>query len=695
MATLSQSIRLNDGFTPVIKNMYQAIAMTLQGFERMQEATSNSINVSEFEHARNALNNVGAEIRQAEEQQKRFNNQIKQTNGSANNLLGTVKKVVSAYAVLESGKRFIESADQYASAQAKLNLINDGLQTTDELNQEIFDSAGRARGNYIDMLGVVGKLGITASDAFSNNEEIIAFSELMTKSFKVAGASAQEQSAAMYQLTQAMASGRLQGDEFRSILENAPTLAQAIAKEMGVSLGVLKEMSSEGLITSDVIKSALFNSAETINEQFEQMPIKFSEITTRIKDSLFANLQPAFQRFSNFLNSESGERFFVGLGNAIIIAVGFATTFMDVLVWIASVFTNHWSLIAPILFAILTPFLLLKGAALAYNTVLAIQNGLQAISAFRASVSAARQEILAGATIAQAAATTTATGAQIGFNAALMASPLTWALLIIVAIVGVIWLLIKVLNHFGISTDQIVGAVVGYFYALWATIQNMVIYFYNVFGAFTNFFKNVFKDPVGAVKMLFLDLSSNVINFIFKIAEALENVINKIPGFEINITSALEQTLSAIDSAKKTIAAENGVTSFEPVEFKNVSEAYGNGFEVGSDAWNSFSDKFNKNGYMDELFPKENPDIDLDSIAYIDEIGSINDTVDVSSEDLKTMRELAAVKSIQNFVTLTPSVQVQTGDIKNDVDVDDIVAKITESLETEIGASTKEVYDLG
>lgn len=218
---------------------------------------------------------------------------------------------------IASGVALIKQSDSYASIQARLKLINDGQQTVAQFNQKIFKTANAVRTSYQDVADIVGKLGITAGDAFKNNDEILKFSELMSKSFKIGGASAEEQSAAMYQLTQAMASGKLQGDEFRSISENAPLLAKAIAGEMGVSMGKLKEMSSEGKITSDVIKSALFNSTETINKQFSEMPMTFSEAIEKIKNLLTEKLQPTFSKISKWLNSKSGETAISKIGDGI------------------------------------------------------------------------------------------------------------------------------------------------------------------------------------------------------------------------------------------------------------------------------------------------------------------------------------------------------------------------------------------
>jgi tape measure domain-containing protein len=201
-----------------------------------------------------------------------------------------------------------KQSDAYAGIQARLKLINDGQQSVAAFNEKIFQSADRVRGNYTDMASIVGKLGITASSAFKSNDEILKFSELLAKNFKISGASTEEQSSAMYQLTQAMGSGRLMGDEFRSVIENAPLLAKTIAEEMGVSMGKLKEMSSEGKITADIIKSALFNSADEIDKKFKEMPVTFSETANRIKNHINNKLQPTYQKMSAWLNGKDGQK---------------------------------------------------------------------------------------------------------------------------------------------------------------------------------------------------------------------------------------------------------------------------------------------------------------------------------------------------------------------------------------------------
>lgn len=210
-----------------------------------------------------------------------------------------------------------QTADELTSIRSRINLINDGSQTTAEIMNKIFDAAQRSRGSYTDMADSVAKLNMLAKDAFSSNDEAIAFVEQLNKQFKISGASVQEASAAMYQLTQSMAAGKLQGDEFHSIMENAPLLAQSIANEMGMTVGQLKEMSSQGLITSDIIKEALFSSAEETNAKFAEIPMTFAEVGQSIQNELIQAFQPVLEQISSIPQSGEFQALSEGVGVAI------------------------------------------------------------------------------------------------------------------------------------------------------------------------------------------------------------------------------------------------------------------------------------------------------------------------------------------------------------------------------------------
>lgn len=224
---------------------------------------------------------------------------------------------LAATAVKDVATAAAQTADQLASVRSRINLINDGTQTTAEIMDKVFDAAQRSRGSYVDMADSVAKLNMLAKDAFSSNDEAIMFVEQLNKQFKISGASIEESSAAMYQLTQAMAAGKLQGDEFHSIMENAPMLAQSIAQEMGLTVGQLKDMSSQGLITADIIKEALFNSAEETNAKFAEIPMTFAEVGQSIQNEMLLAFQPVLEQLSAVPQNGDFQAFVQGVGVAI------------------------------------------------------------------------------------------------------------------------------------------------------------------------------------------------------------------------------------------------------------------------------------------------------------------------------------------------------------------------------------------
>lgn len=333
MATIRTAIQVTDGMSPAFKSMNKAMNMVLNSFEAIQSASSNAINTGSIQAARAelnkaeiAFNGIEEEIRQADQAQQQFNKDMRNGQGAANSLMGKIKGIAVSVGLALGGKQIIGLSDEMTSTNARLDLMNDGLQTTKELQNMIFHSAQRSRTAYMDTAAAVSKLGILAKDAFSSNEEMIAFAEQMNKQFKIGGASVQEQTSAMYQLTQAMAAGKLQGDEFRSIMENAPLLAQAIAENMGKTVGELREMSSEGLVTADVIKSAMFAAADETNAKFAQLPMTFGQVGTIIGNTLLRTFNPIIQiigKGAQFIydNWSTIEPIFWGLAAA---AIGYA-----------------------------------------------------------------------------------------------------------------------------------------------------------------------------------------------------------------------------------------------------------------------------------------------------------------------------------------------------------------------------------
>lgn len=224
---------------------------------------------------------------------------------------------VAATAVKDLAVGAANLSDQMAQIRSRINLINDGSQTTVEIMDKIYAASQRSRGGYLEMADSVAKLNMLAKDAFSSNDEAIFFVEQLNKQFKISGASVEEATSAMYQLTQAMASGKLQGDEFRSIMENAPMLAQSIAQEMGMSVGQLKELSSQGLITADIIKNALYGSAEETNQKFAEIPMTFADIGQSIQNQFIQAFTPVLEQLASITSSGEFMAAFEGVGIAI------------------------------------------------------------------------------------------------------------------------------------------------------------------------------------------------------------------------------------------------------------------------------------------------------------------------------------------------------------------------------------------
>lgn len=292
-----------------------------------------------------------------------FNKKLRNTGVSANSGASGIGNYIKAALSIAGAIKGMSIVDTYINTQARLGLITDSLEEQKGLQNQIFAAADRSRGSYTDMANSVAKLGMLAGDAFNNNDETVKFAELMQKSFRVGGSSQMEQSSGMYQLTQAMAAGKLQGDEFRSIMENAPMLAQAIADFTGKSKGELKEMSSEGTITADIIKGALFEAADGINEKFEEMPMTFGDVWNKIKNAGTQAFSGLFESISKLINTDQFQGFINNIVTALYILAGAIN-------WIVNLIAEYWDYLAPIfevaiIVAIIAITTLLYGMAVA------------------------------------------------------------------------------------------------------------------------------------------------------------------------------------------------------------------------------------------------------------------------------------------------------------------------------------------
>ncbi|GAA0181413.1 hypothetical protein SH2C18_39500 [Clostridium sediminicola] len=686
MATLGMSIDMNSSFSFLSRSLNESTEELSKSLDKRINSLSRSLN----ESYASLDTSLSIKIDQTEDKSvgkvEKIKNKFQSLAGITNTIASNIDKVGQA-------------SDHYMAIQSRIEAINDGQQTVNELNDKIFASAGRTRTSYEDMVGIVDNLGTKASGAFSSNDEMLGFSELMVKSMKIAGAPQKTQKDVMNKLTGAMEKGKLQGDAFNSILQNTPMLAQAMADKLGVSLKTLKDMGSQGKISSGVLKSALFSSADDINSKFADVPITYGEIITRIKDMINKSLAPAFQKFSDLLNSDGARLFISNIGNCIALIVGLGSTLMNVVIGIASLFLDNWSIIAPIIWGIIA-------ALIVYNyTILT--------SLFSTIMDIAAKIAHKVASCAETVAIFALIAAQDGLNAAFAACPITWIIMGVIMLIAVFYGVIAAINQFTGQSLSATGIIVGAFMVALAFIGNLFIGAYNliidvvciiwnIIAAFVEFFANVFNDPIGSIIRLFANMGDAILGIIEAIASGIDtlfgtNFAEGVSGWRDDLKGMTDKLVE-----KQEIEIERLDPNEEHIDRLEYEKAFDYGNDIGKGIDNAVGGIFNK-----DIFEKDNPidkfdqggfdkdNMNINSVNQVNNVGSVDDTVDVSSEDLKVMRELAEIKAVENFVTLTPSVQVQTGDIKNDIDVNKVVKKIGDLLKDDIATSTKEVYALG
>lgn len=676
MAEINASINLLNGMTQPLMSVIGTVNTMISTLNKVNNTNIN-IDTSALKASQSILNNASADLLRYQEQieneinsntvaQENFNNSLRSASTASDNLFKKIKRIAAAYLGIQTVKAGINLSDTMTQNTARLNLMNDGNQSTEELQKMIYQSAQSSRGNFLDISQVVSKLGILAPNAFKSNQEAILFSELMTKSFKIGGASQQEQSAGMYQLTQALASGRLQGDEFRSIMENAPILAQAISKSLGVSIGTLREMSSEGKITSDVIKNAMFSASQEINSQFESIPMTFTDVITRVKNAAIQGFQPIAKQINGIVNSDRVKQFV----NMSVVLIGklisVLSSSIDLIAGVGAAIYDNWSLIAPVLGTVVAGITaynvalgviavktaIVKGATLAYNLALIAQNALHGVN---------NTALIAS------------TAAQWGLNAAMLACPITWIVAGIMLAVGALYLGVAAFNKFTGATISATGIITGAIYGIGAHIYNMIVTSVNMFISFAEFLANVFTNPIVAIKRLFINLGLSILGVIKSVMGIVDKIIDtgisdKLSEMESNLQVKLEGTTAEGYRDFKT--ATGGRLDY--MQLKDTGEAVTKGYKQGEDISNSLNFGLD-NGMMDQ------------TNSYLSQISGntakTNTSLDLTKEELKYMRDLAEQEVINRYTTTSMKVEVSNNNnISNSLDIDEVAGMLTNKL---------------
>jgi tape measure domain-containing protein len=670
---LNQAIAAQNSLNSAMDNMDITTANT--AYERLH-----SIVMSTEQNIRNNTNAQG-----------QFSQALDASTGKANDLKREITGIVAAYVSLRGAEKVLDTSDVMTSNTARLNLMNDGLQTTAVLNDKVFLSAERAHAEYTQTAQTVSKLGLMAGKAFSGNDEIIAFTELMNKNFIVGGSSIQEQTSAMYQLTQAMAAGKLQGDEYRSIMENAPLLYQSIEQYMqnaGVS-GTMKEWAADGLITAEVIKGALFSSADQVNERFEKMPMTFAQIGNHIKNNFLMEFQPVLTRLNEIGNSEAFTEVVDKITASFAALAGIATWAVELFVDTGQFISENWSLIAPVVYGV-------AAAVAAYGVYLGVTNTIELISKGIKLASCIASYAKAAATGAEVSATAAATAAQWGLNTALLASPITWIVIVIIALIAVFYLAVAAINKFSDSSVSATGLIFGAFYTLGAFLWNLFLglldlvfavinSMVNPFIKIANFIGNVFHSPVSSIIYLFQGMADGVLATLEKIASATDfvlgtNMADSVAGWRAGLKDMADQAVTkyAPNENYQTVIDELDLSA-EGLGLKRweYSDAWQKGYETGENLQEKVSN-FDLASLFDSNIP--NAEDYLEQTA--DNTSVMKNAMSDAGEDLKYLRDIAERDVVNRFTTA--EVKVEFGDIYNhvnsDMDLDGMVSYMEERV---------------
>lgn len=592
----------------------QIAAAAAQGSGAMSQTADSALEAAELmEKAADACRDLAESARQAAQGQRDLTAAVKQGQSAADQLGDRLLKLISLAALLQSAISFVNLSDTFTQTTARLERMNDGQQTTPEVQDMIYQAAQRSRGDYQDTANLVAKLGTLAGDAFGSTAEVVAFAEQINKQFALAGTSAQGAQAAMLQLTQAMGSGVLRGEELNSILEQAPTITKAIADYLGVSVGKMRDLAKEGELTAGVVKAAVFAAAKETDAAFEAVPLTFSQAWTMIKNEAVNAFRPAMEQLNGLLNSDTGRAAVNGLiaavralSNGIVGLIGLVKAGAD---WVL----ENWETVSTALIA---------GAV-----------GIAAVMTASAVRAAAAWAMV------------------------------NWPLLLLV---GGIALVIYAARQMGATWEEIGGMVAGVFGTMYAAFMNLfAVPLQNAAASLINFICNAFHDLGASLKILFFDVAQTILGYLSSVAHGIETLINSIPGMSLSITARIDGLYNQVQSASQRVKDASGWKEYvKPWDYVDYGENWNRWSEKGRNIGSSL-DHFQLPDYMSGIggTPFNYDEILTGVSGQLEDIGkdtkSIKNSVSLSEEDLKLLVDLAEREYITN-VNLTAQTPVIT-----------------------------------
>lgn len=673
---LSQAVEEQNALNDAIQNM--DVSAANNAYMRLSQTVSNTERY----------------IRDNADEQGQFNQQIQEGTNQADNLMQTIKGAVAAYVSIQSIGKVLDISDELVQTTSRLNLMNDGAQTTDELFNMVYASAQDARGSVSDMASVVARFGNNAKDAFGSSAEVVAFSNLVQKQMTIAGASTQESSNAMLQLSQALGSGVLRGDELNSIFEQAPNLIQNIADYLGVGIGEIRELASEGELTANIVKNAIFAAGDEINAKFESMPMTWAQIWQSMKNTALINFQPVLNKLNELANSDNFQKFVNVVTNLMAkVAVAFLNAF-DLMASAGSFVADNWSVIEPIILGIVTALAL-------YAAYLGITKTMELASAAAKTIVVMAEYAHAAATRKTVSSLTAETAAQLGLNTALLSCPLFWIVsLMLILVVLIAVFTNKLAKSAGISTSSfgiicgMINVVIQWFKNLGLWVANVALGIGMALNACGYNMKTAFTNSILNVESLFYDFVSIALTCVEKIAKQL----SKLPFVKFdyegigNAADEYAEKAAELQGQKgdyKNIISEfkYGMDTFSTFDDGWISDAFDSGEEWGNKIAEKVSNlklsidsdfNYNLDDYMDE------------TTGYLDDI---SDSLEITEEDLKYLRDIAEQETVNRFTTAEIKIeQTNHNTVSSNMDLDGVVSGITDAVNEAVEIITEGVH---
>lgn len=715
---IKTSIDIQDRVSQKLNRVILQLNKTTSAFQAADAVSNTALTGATVQTAAEQIYNhetrieeLEQKIEQAGEQMEKLKDNTKQSSGEAQNLsriMGGIKTLIASYAGFNALQGIAKTSDDLTQTTARLGMMNEGfretggaLESTDDLVNLVYASAQNARGSFGDMAAVVAKFGNNAKDAFSSSAEVVDFANLIQKQMTIAGASTQEASNAMLQLSQALGSGVLRGDELNSIFEQAPNLIQTIADYMDVPIGSIRQMASDGKLSADTVKAAIFSASEDINAKFDQMPMTWGQVTQRMKNSALQNFKPVL----NKVNELAGNERFTSAANSVLgslatVAVA-ALTVMNIVGAAGGFVADNWSIIGPIVYGV-------AGAFAVYAAYLGIVKGIEAASTAASILHSVAMSAKIGITALMTHSTMEATAAQMGYNGALYACPIVWIIVLIIALIAVIYAVCSAIakmtgvanSGFGVITGGI-NVVIQFFKNLGLSVADIALGIGNAIAALASNMGTAFYNTICNVQSWFYNLLSTALSVIESICAAL----NKLPfvSFDYsNISSAADDYASKAAQAAgnkqeyKSVgdAFSEGMSVFDTFQDGWASDAFKAGTSWGDGLTDKVSGMFSGTAAEETGYAMSGDSGIGDNIGDIaEDTSKISKSVDISNENLKYLRDIAETEAVNRFTTAEIKVDMTNHNtVSSGMDIDGIVRQLSYGVTEAMTAAAEGVH---